>query len=120
MEPSVFFINFTQALESAEHDEEDDKSDEIRKKKHKKKKKKDKKRSSGSDTDDEWEEKTKDNLEKFKNSEKSASYRQSPDRDHLDRSEKGQGDRPQKLSGWNPDAPVSKWNSKPDMKAIGR
>ena len=96
----------------------------MRKKKHKKKKKKDKKRSAGSDTDDEWEEKTKDNLEKFKNSEKSgenpsksASYRQSPDRDHL---EKGQGDRPQKLSGWNPDAPVSKWDSKPDMKAIGR
>ena len=101
----------------------------MRKKKHKKKKKKKdkKKRSAGSDTDDEWEEKTKDNLEKFKNSEKSgenlsksASYRQSPDRDHLDRSEKGQGDRPQKLSGWNPDAPVSKWDSKPDMKAIGR
>ena len=57
-------------------EQEDNKSDEMRKKKQKKKKK-DKKRSAGSDTDGKWEESN------------SASYRQSPDRDHLESSWNG-------------------------------
>jgi len=75
-------------------------SDFCHAKKHKKKKKKHKRKyEDGSDNED-WVEKTKDNLNKFN----------------------GEGDNGSntKVSAFNPDAPIKQWNSKPDMKSIGR
>jgi len=87
--------------------EADDENDEDfhRSKKHKKKKKKHKKKHEET-SDNEWEEKTKDNLSKF-----GSSYGKEDD---------ALSNRPIKESTSNPQAPIKKWNSKPELKTIGR
>jgi len=79
---------------------EDDEASRSRKK-HKKKKKKKKKKER--DDDDEWEEKTKDNLEKFD--------KKKAEEDKLTA---------ERMTSYDPAAPVKRWDSKPDIKQIGR
>jgi len=90
----------------ADADDEND-EDFHNSKKHKKKKKKHKKKRDASSDTEAWEEKTRDNLDKFKEGKDKRS--KSPD--HI---------RSVKESSSNPNAPVKKWNAKPELKAIGR
>jgi len=77
-------------------------------KKHKKKKKKKKKHHEDREIDV-WEEKTKDNLSKYEN----LSNRNDNSRD-------SDASKSVKESSCNPDAPVKKWDSKPEPKSLGR
>jgi len=90
----------------ADADDEND-EDFQHTKKHKKKKKKHKKKRDGSSDTESWEEKTRDNLDKFR------------DGSHI-RSKSPQFKSTVKESSSNPDAPIKKWNSKPELKSIGR
>merc|ERR1712179_38346 len=90
----------------ADADDEND-EDFQHTKKHKKKKKKHKKRRDASSDTEGWEEKTRENLDKFKD-EKDKRHRSPEFKTNV------------KESFSNPDAPVKKWNSKPELKTIGR
>jgi len=90
----------------ADADDEND-EDFQHTKKHKKKKKKHKKRRDASSDTEGWEEKTRENLDKFKD-EKVIRHRSPEFIKNV------------KESFSNPDAPVKKWNSKPELKTIGR
>jgi len=90
----------------ADADDEND-EDFQHTKKHKKKKKKHKKRRDASSDTEGWEEKTRENLDKFKD-EKDKRHRSPEFKKNV------------KESFSNPDAPVKKWNSKPELKTIGR
>jgi len=83
-----------------------DSNEEERKKKHKKKKKK--KHKEEREESDSWVEKTKDNLENFKGKEIHEDEVKEEIKDNC------------KMSQHNPDAPVKSWDSKPDLKNIGR
>jgi len=74
-------------------------------KKHKKKKKKKKKHHEDRDIE-EWEERTKDNLTKYDKSDISVNTESSVK--HV------------KESVYNPEAPIKKWDAKPELKSIGR
>ena len=87
---------------TADADDEND-EDFHHTKKHKKKKKKQKKKYDNED----WVEKTRDNLDKFEGKKDK-------------RSKSPEYNRTVKESSSNPDAPVKKWNAKPELKTIGR
>jgi len=91
---------------TADADDEND-EDFHHAKKHKKKKKKHKKKREESSDTEGWEEKTRDNLDQFKD-------------DKVKRSKSPDYKRVVKESSSNPDAPVKKWNAKPELKSIGR
>jgi len=90
----------------ADADDEND-EDFQHTKKHKKKKKKHKKKRDASSDTEAWEEKTRENLDKFRD-----------EKDKRSRSPELKKNIKESFS--NPDAPVKKWNSKPELKTIGR
>jgi len=97
-----------------EDESEDEK--EAKKKKKKKHKHKKKKEKTESDSDqEEWQEKTKDNLQKFEKARKSLS---DDDDKKMSRSSSKSPERTK--SSCNPNAPVKRWDSKPELGAIGR
>ena len=80
---------------------------ESEERRHKKKKKKNKHKDEREDTDA-WEEKTKDNLDKFTSDQPAKSQKEVDEPSSF------------KKSSFNPDAPVKSWDSKPELKNIGR
>ena len=80
---------------------------ESEERRHKKKKKKNKHKEEREDTDA-WEEKTKDNLDKFASDQPAKSQKEADEPSSF------------KKSSFNPDAPVKSWDSKPELKTIGR
>ena len=80
---------------------------ESEERRHKKKKKKNKHKEEREDTDA-WEEKTKDNLDKFASDQPAKSQKEVDEPSSF------------KKSSFNPDAPVKSWDSKPELKTIGR
>ena len=80
---------------------------ESEERRQKKKKKKNKHKEEREDTDA-WEEKTKDNLDKFTSDQAAKSQKELDDSSSF------------KKSSFNPDAPVKSWDSKPELKTIGR
>ena len=80
---------------------------ESEERRHKKKKKKNKHKDEREDTDA-WEEKTKDNLDKFASDQPAKSQKEVDEPSSF------------KKSSFNPDAPVKSWDSKPELKNIGR
>ena len=84
------------------------KTAETEERRHKKKKKKNKHKDEEREDTDAWEEKTKDNLDKF-TSDQSVKHQKEVEVESSF-----------KKSSFNPDAPVKSWDSKPELKNIGR
>merc|ERR1719509_416666 len=100
-------------------EDESDEEKEAKKKKKKKHKHKKKKDKTESDSDqEEWQEKTKDNLQNFEQVKKSKVKSLSDDEKKRSRSSSKSPERTK--SSCNPDAPVKRWDSKPELGAIGR
>lgn len=80
---------------------------ESEERRHKKKKKKNKYKEEREDADA-WEEKTKDNLDKFTSDQSVNPQKEMDESSSV------------KKSSFNPEAPVKSWDSKPELKTIGR